>query len=134
MMHDITDRETITNLKLQNQNKDKFIQEMSHELKTPIQGILGILTLLEKEVNTEQGNRLVSLCKNNAYLLTNLVGSMTDNQLYTMNLLTINPTYFNLNFLIKEIKKLFEFPLAERKLFFNIKSMIPEDTVVFNDR
>ena len=134
MMHDITDRETITNLKLQNQNKDKFIQEMSHELKTPIQGILGILTLLEKEVNTEQGNRLVSLCKNNAYLLTNLVGSMIDNQLYTMNLLTINPTYFNLNFLIKEIKKLFEFPLAERKLFFNIKSMIPEDTVVFNDR
>lgn len=51
LMNDITHQETIWALDIANKNKDKVIASFSHELRTPINGVLGANRILRDHLS-----------------------------------------------------------------------------------
>jgi PAS domain S-box-containing protein len=58
--------------------KGRFLANMSHELRTPMNGVLGVLHLLEREPLTEDGRRLLAEAKGCGQMLTALLDDVID--------------------------------------------------------
>jgi len=52
----LSPKDTLRALKIADDEKEKVISTVTHELRTPINGLLGLLDLLEKEVSSKKGN------------------------------------------------------------------------------
>ncbi len=59
-------------------NKTKFLSVMSHEVRTPINGILGLSELLRDSLTEEENIKLVELIQSSAHSLLNLLNDMLD--------------------------------------------------------
>mmetsp|Transcript_8983 Transcript_8983/g.7919 ORF Transcript_8983/g.7919 Transcript_8983/m.7919 type:complete len:103 (+) Transcript_8983:182-490(+) len=80
LLNDISHQETIWALDIANKNKDKVIASFSHELRTPINGILGINRILKGSLTKLEDLNLLDLIQNNAYVLLDIVNSILDLQ------------------------------------------------------
>ncbi|GLX76954.1 hypothetical protein tinsulaeT_02940 [Thalassotalea insulae] len=65
-------------LKAFSQGKSEFITNVSHEVRTPMNGILGMLSLLEQSQLTAQQQHKVSIAKNSAYSLLAVINEVLD--------------------------------------------------------
>ncbi|MGF1452679.1 MAG: ATP-binding protein [Opitutales bacterium] len=61
-----------------NRAKSQFLAIMNHELRTPLNTIIGPLDLLEAEVTTDVGRELVTMMRNSAVHLLNLISNILD--------------------------------------------------------
>ena len=61
-----------------NQAKSNFLANMSHEIRTPINGITGMLQLLELTLLNEEQRRYVSRMKESADLLVTIINDILD--------------------------------------------------------
>ena len=51
-MEDVTAKEAIISLKIADENKDKVIASISHELRTPVNAIVGLVSMMKKEARS----------------------------------------------------------------------------------
>jgi len=117
---DITDQEAAVYLRMTDANKDKIISTVSHEFRTPLNGILGILQIMEKSPLDSEHSRYVSLCKSNASLLLSVANTMLDIQQIREGKFKLHPGRFNLMTMLEEIKSLFEFQCNAKDLTLEI--------------
>lgn len=61
-----------------NQAKSAFLANMSHEMRTPLNGILGMLQLLEKTGLDDRQSEYSTLATNSCKRLANLIGDILD--------------------------------------------------------
>ena len=61
-----------------NQAKSEFLANMSHEIRTPINGIMGMMQLLETTPLDVDQQQYVTLCKTSANRLTRLLSDILD--------------------------------------------------------
>lgn len=61
-----------------NMAKSQFVANMSHEMRTPLNGIIGTLDLIQFEPLTEKQTQYVKLCKSSATTLTTLINDILD--------------------------------------------------------
>ncbi|MBI1388249.1 MAG: response regulator [bacterium] len=68
------------NIKAENatQAKSYFLAKMSHEMRTPLNGIVGNLELLTLVQTDEQKNDLIRLCNLSAHTLQEIIGDVLD--------------------------------------------------------
>ncbi len=117
-------QKTIEELKRLDKQKDEFISIAAHELKTPLTSLIGFSTLLEKDVVTNDKEKLkkyLRIIKEDSVRLTKLVTDILDLSKIDLGTLKIYPKKINLSRLLNEIKELFEERLKEKKLYFAIK-------------
>ena len=74
----LSSKEAMRALKIADEEKDKVISTISHELRTPINGILGLLDLIEKEIISQEGKEYLSNCLSCTKLLQHFVDSIID--------------------------------------------------------
>ena len=103
-------------LKYRDQLKDQFINIAAHELKNPIQPILGLCELLrDRETNIEKDEEILDVIIRNSKRLMKLAEDILNVAKIESGTLNINKEKFNLKEMITETLKDFEQKIVENK-------------------
>ena len=96
-------------LKCRDQLKDEFINVAVHELRTPIQPILGLCELLRgRETNIEKDEEILNVIIRNSKRIKKLAEDILDVARVESGTLILNKEKFNLNEIIIEILRYFQ--------------------------
>ncbi|HZL24084.1 MAG TPA: ATP-binding protein, partial [Nitrososphaeraceae archaeon] len=85
--------------------KDEFINIAAHELRTPIQPILGLSDIIYSKVKDEELHELLDIIMRNAKRLKRLTDNLLDVTKIESHSLMLNKEKFNMNILISEVLK-----------------------------
>jgi len=104
LFHDVTD---IVNYKKMVEQSDKmksnFLSNMSHEIRSPINAIIGFIDILENSNNKDEINRSISIIKNSSKSLIKLIDDISDMSKIEAGKITINKNKFDINSVIKNV-------------------------------
>jgi signal transduction histidine kinase len=124
-------------LRYRDQLKDEFINIAAHELKTPIQPILGLCELLrDRETTIEKDEEILDVIIRNSKRLMKLAEDILNVTRIESGSFSLKKEKFNLNEMIKEILKDYEKRIVENnkniKLFY--KTYDNNELIVEADR
>ena len=85
--------------------KEEFINIAAHELRTPIQPILGLTDIIYSKVKDEELHELLGIIMRNAKRLQRLTNNLLDITKIESQSLLLKKEKFNLNILISEVLK-----------------------------
>jgi PAS domain S-box-containing protein len=140
-MHDITDRKNVTEaLKLAKEKaeasdklKTEFLNNISHEVRTPLNGILGFAEIISLQDLTEaEKKESMSMLLESSNRLLNTITNYMDISLITSGSLTVNRKDFNPSGLIKKIFNNYESACLNRHLGFSIEITEHANNVIIN--
>ena len=94
------------------QAKNRFIATISHELRTPIHGILGMISYVGSENLSDDQKKSIRLIKNSALILQELINNVIDISKIEAGKMKIETVVFNLPDLLRETFSVF-LPAAE---------------------
>lgn len=78
-MNDVTlERKLNQDLTIANKSKTQFLANMSHEVRTPLNGVIGFLSLLERHVQDAEAREFVDAAKSSAKSLLRLINEVLD--------------------------------------------------------
>lgn len=78
VIKDISNIIKYENVKNENQFYELLTATTSHEMRTPLNAIIGLLQYLDSFVESERGKKLVKIIHNSALMLLSLVHDMLD--------------------------------------------------------
>lgn len=107
-------RQTKRQAEAANQAKSAFIANMSHDLRTPLTGLLGMAEILQQEIDTEQGKAAATDLMKAAGTLLNLFNQIIEFSRCESGDLPVHETRLNLTELIQNIVDLLK-PSAQKK-------------------
>jgi signal transduction histidine kinase len=126
LVKDRTRELEIANEQLKNQEKmqKEFINIAAHELRTPVQPILGLSEVLQSEEEDEGKRRLIDVISRNAKRLERLTQDILDVTRIESQLLRLNKEKFNLNSVVLTIIEEYKNKIGENdrgdiKLLYN---------------
>lgn len=82
--------------------KSNFMAAMSHEVRTPLNGIIGLLDLCEHQKDLK-GNELLGRLSKSANSLLNLINDVLDFTKFDANMVQLSPSEINLRTLCEEL-------------------------------
>lgn len=109
-----------------------FINTAAHELRTPIQPILGISKLLRNKTKDNQYMELLEVISRNAQKLKKLSEDILEVSKIEINLLNLHKEYFKINELITEVIKSFKKDLDTKRITF--EHTYTDDLIVYADK
>jgi len=87
-----------------NRLKSEFLANISHEIHTPMHGILGFLQLLEEDnLSQEKRQKFIAIIKKNTNNLLTILGEIVEISKIENKQLNFNMVDFNLNSLLEDI-------------------------------
>ncbi|RON12598.1 ATP-binding protein [Pseudomonas frederiksbergensis] len=108
-----------------NNAKSDFLAMMSHELRTPMNGVLGMLQLLETTAMTEEQIEYAALASESTEHLLKVINDILDFSRIERSELELEHIPFNLADLIGSCAQSFQHSAAQRRL--DLQLRIPED-------
>jgi signal transduction histidine kinase/CheY-like chemotaxis protein len=108
-----------------NNAKSDFLAMMSHELRTPMNGVLGMLQLLETTKMTEEQVEYAALASESTEHLLKVINDILDFSRIERSELELEHIGFNLADLIGSCAQSFQHSAAQRRLDLQLK--VPED-------
>jgi len=144
LLDDITHERTILELKLAAKNKDLMIAMISHELKTPLNGMLGFIDIAKKIIRQSDSSPKVSeysslfayleACRSSSILLLNLINSVLDFSQIRNNQFKLFPGRISVPDFLNKIKGLFDHFCQIKNLSLSLE-ISPEVTeTIISDR
>jgi len=118
---DITYQEKMIALKVADAHKGKILATISHELKTPLGAIFGLIDLCEKKASDAELAENLKLCKNNAMLLLSIVDSLVDLQQLDSGELKLYPSLVKLDDVLRSMMQLFSFQAKQNNIMLNLQ-------------
>ncbi len=108
--------------------RTKFLANMSHEIRTPINGVLGMITLLQDTDMDEEQQEMAEVVNYSAESLLALVNDILDYSKIEAGHLVLDPIPFELRDHLKNIEKMFQVRAkeADLDLFVIIDPDVPE--------
>ena len=108
--------------------KNKFLANVSHDLKTPLGASLWFVGMLEKSEITSSQKEIILLLKETTNHIKDLVDDILDLSKIEMGEIKIHTTSFNFREMIKHIEKIINLKTEEKNLAFtvNIDNSLPE--------
>lgn len=119
LFNDITNQEAISRMRIADANKQRILASVSHELRTPINGMMGILHIMENEIKESHLQKYLGYCKTNCELLLSIVSSILDLNQIRHKTLKLIPCKFKITDLFEHIRSLFEYQCTIKGLTFN---------------
>ena len=104
-----------------NQAKSVFITNMSHDLRTPLTGLLGMAEMLRQEVQTAQGKAAAEDLFKASAMLLNLVNEIIDFSRCESGDFPIQEIKFDLLAVVQNMADLLKPSAQEKNLRFNIQ-------------
>lgn len=118
MVHDRTISLEESNLKLldANQAKSDFLANMSHEIRNPMNGIVGLSSILENKHITPEEQRKARQLRQTASYLKTLLDEVLDYSAIEAGKLQIHKKPFNVFSVVNEVRDITEQPANEKGL------------------
>lgn len=102
-----------------NRGKTQFLANMSHELRTPFNGVLGMLSLLERTALTARQKEYVGTAKGSADHLLSLLNDILDVSAMETGKMAIHPHAIDLHALVTSVEHLMQPAAAQKGLSFH---------------
>ena len=99
------------------QLKSKFVATVSHEIRTPINGIVGASEILKKHEFNETQSKLVKVIYSSSKTLLNLVNELLDFSKLESKNISVKPTPIDLYDLISQIIESMNWKAEEKSLY-----------------
>lgn len=114
------------------QQKEEFINQLGHDLKTPIGPLLNLLPVLEKSETDEKKIEMIKVMRRN-------VGYMRDLVVKTIELAKLNSKKTKFQFARLNLYKIISDILDSNQLLFNkkditVKNIVQKNTMIFADQ
>lgn len=104
-----------------NRVKDAFVANISHEIRTPINAILGFGELLQSELTNPDHIQYIESIHASSKSLLNLINDLLDLSKIEAGRMTIREEPVNMRVLLSEIESIFSIKLVDKRLDFEIK-------------
>jgi len=104
-----------------NQAKTQFLAHMSHEMRTPLNGLIGVSDLLTVTPLNREQHDLVRTLKNSSKILQRLIENVLDFSKIESGKLESEKIDFDLHELINNIVEMFKPQATEKKLQLNVR-------------
>lgn len=113
------------------QAKTRFLSNMNHELRTPMNGVLGTVQLLEETKISDEQKHYIEILKTSGEHLLTIINDILDISKLEAGKLAIDKSVFSLSDTITMVVDLFEAPLAKQfnRLNVHLDSTIPQTIV-----
>jgi len=135
IFRDISHQEAMIALQIANQNQEKALAIVAHELRNPINGLLGVTKMMENQFSNEnQILKPLSLIKVNISIILNLLNSMLDMEQLKQNTLNLNISKVKISELFENIRSLYEYQLSSKNLKFFTKIESPKAKYIYTDK
>jgi signal transduction histidine kinase/ligand-binding sensor domain-containing protein/CheY-like chemotaxis protein/HPt (histidine-containing phosphotransfer) domain-containing protein len=113
--------------------KSDFMARMSHEIRSPMNGVIGTLELLQRTPQSTQQSKLTTTARSSAQSLLRILNDILDLAKVESGKLTLEQQPFDLGAVIEETAQLLA-PQAEAKRLELVVSAVPElDQLVLGD-
>ena len=110
-------RKRENSLKKVNAYKDRLMRVVSHDIRSPLSGILGAAEFLdEAELDSHEKSELADLITESARQIQNIVNELLDAELVQFGKLKHNPDPNDISSIIKEITSLFKFMARNKRI------------------
>lgn len=100
-------RKQLKEINFYSQAKDSFIANISHEIKTPINAILGMVHFLKSTRLSQNQKDLVRKIETSSDILLTIISDVLDLSKIKNNSLSLYPTDFSLEMVIKNVEDMF---------------------------
>lgn len=107
--------------------KSQFLAKMSHEMRTPLNGVLGIAEVLEGLVTDPDHRRMVTLMHESGSLLLHIINDLLDMAKIEADQLELDQTTFSPSSLADRIEAVHTLKAAEKKLSFSVTGNFQTD-------
>lgn len=114
--------------------KDSFIANISHEIKTPINAILGMSHFLKNTNLTERQKDLVNKIENSSDVLLSIINDVLDISKLKSKKMVLYPSEFQLMEAVYTVRDMFHAQMQEKGLEWRENIMIDPDCCVCLDR
>lgn len=119
-----------------NQAKSQFLAMISHDIRTPLHGIIGALDLLSDSQLSDQQQQYVATANTSAQILQAIISDVLDFSKIEANKLALNPTSTSLFKLCRTIEQILQDEIEQKQLQFSIEfdSAVPERLLIDQNR
>jgi two-component system sensor histidine kinase RpfC len=104
-----------------NQAKTQFLAHMSHEMRTPLNGLIGVSDLLTVTPLNREQHDLVRTLKNSSKILQQLIENVLDFSKIESGKLESEKIDFDLHELVNNIVEMFQSQAAEKRLQLHVR-------------
>lgn len=104
-----------------NQAKSQFLAHMSHEMRTPLNGLIGVSDLLTVTPLNREQHDLVRTMKNSSKILQQLIENVLDFSKIESGKLESEKIDFDLHELVNNIVEMFQPQASEKRLQLNVR-------------
>lgn len=119
------------------QLKSSFLSNMSHEVRTPMNAIVGFTTLLKgDDINSDDANRYLDIIQTSTNNLLHVISDIMTMARLESGQYKLHPELFDINTLFEELTNRYTrevFILKEHKLNFTIINNIPNPCPIISD-
>ncbi|MEX2316738.1 MAG: response regulator [Pirellulales bacterium] len=114
-----------------NHAKNEFLANVSHELRTPMNAIIGMTELALDEKLSPLVRDYLGTVRSSAHSLLDLLNEILDFSKMEAGKFALQNVSFHLRKLVDEVRRTYEFPLAEKKLELqlHVEESVPDDFV-----
>lgn len=112
------------------QAKGQFLATMSHEMRTPLHGILGLSRLIRSELRSQQGHERMSLLEASGEHLLGVINDVLDYSRLQAGRMELSPSVVCLPDLIREVTSLAAVNGLDKGLEVSMASALPADYFV----
>lgn len=125
IIEDITYKKTVErNLTSITQSKDEILRILSHDLRSPLQSILGLTQLLEMETHSlgnQDLNKYIQMIRESCNFASNLMADLLDTHSLAEGNEELNLSLVNLGNLLVETCRMFEQQADKKEILLNLK-------------
>ena len=111
--------------------KSEFLARMSYEIRTPLNGIIGMTDILNKQEMTGEVKEIVSLLHRSTEVLLNIINDILDFSKIETGKMILNEIPFNLREEINYCNDLAKIYIADKEIIFscNVDDNVPETII-----
>lgn len=113
--------------------KTRFLSNVSHEMRTPLNGILGMLTLMQNENSPEKNKDHLEKARISCSQLLSLINSVLDMSRIESGRETLSPETFRMSTILDELRAMLSIQAEARNINMEIHGMSMPDRALFGD-
>lgn len=113
--------------------KTRFLSNVSHEMRTPLNGILGMLTLMQNEDSPEKNKDHLEKARISCSQLLSLINSVLDMSRIESGRETLTPETFHMSTVLEELRAMLSIQAESRNIHMDINGASMPDRILLGD-